>query len=84
MMKECATDVEARQEMAEKSLVQHWDSVVNYVPEMNRISCVCFKIESRHLIGSRSSVWVYLQFLSILTENEYPDSCATKYGRKGR
>ncbi|KAK8823863.1 hypothetical protein WA538_001153, partial [Blastocystis sp. DL] len=28
MMKDCATDVEARQEMAEKSLVQHWDSVV--------------------------------------------------------
>lgn len=55
-MKDCATDVEARQEMAEKSLVQHWDSVVNYVPEMDRISSVCFKNESRNLIGSRSSV----------------------------
>ena len=24
-------------EMEDKSLVQHWDSVVNYVPEMSRI-----------------------------------------------
>ena len=77
-MKDCATDVEARQEMAEKSLVQHWDSVVSYVPEMNRISSVCFKNESRRLIGSRSSVCDHLQFLSILTANEYPDSCATE------
>ena len=77
-MKDCATDVEARQEMAEKSLVQHWDSVVNYVPEMNRISSVCFKNESRRLIGSRSSVCDLLQFLSILTADEHPDSCATE------
>lgn len=41
IMKDCDSDVEARQEMAEKSLVQHWDSVVNYVPEMNRLLLVC-------------------------------------------
>ena len=40
-MKDCDSDIEARQEMAEKSLVQHWDSVVNYVPEMNRLLPVC-------------------------------------------
>lgn len=40
-MKDCDSDSEARQEMAEKSLVQHWDSVVNYVPEMNRLLLVC-------------------------------------------
>lgn len=36
-MKECDTAVEARQEMTEKSLAQHWDSVVNYIPVMNRL-----------------------------------------------
>lgn len=40
MMKDCDSDVEARKEMEDKALVQHWDSVVNYVPDMSRI-CWC-------------------------------------------
>ena len=36
-MKDCDSDLDARKEMEDKSRVQHWDSVVNYVPGMSRI-----------------------------------------------
>lgn len=42
-MKDCDSDLDARKEMEDKSLVQHWDSVVNYVPDMSRIwPCLLF------------------------------------------
>ena len=37
MMMDCASDLEARKEMEDKSLVQHWDAVVNYTPEVRQI-----------------------------------------------
>lgn len=36
-MIDCDSDLEARKEMEEKSLVQHWDAVVHYVPQMKQI-----------------------------------------------
>lgn len=36
-MMDCDSDLDARREMEEKSLVQHWDSVIHYVPGMNQI-----------------------------------------------
>ena len=37
MMMDCDSDLDARREMEEKSLVQHWDSVIHYVPEISQI-----------------------------------------------
>lgn len=36
-MVDCDSDLEARKVMEEKSLVQHWDAVVHYVPQMRQI-----------------------------------------------
>ena len=36
-MIDCDSDLEARKEMEAKSLVQHWDAVVHYVPQMRQI-----------------------------------------------
>ena len=47
-MKECDTDVEARHEMAEKSLAQHWDSVINYIPAMSRLYTCLFEFQNEN------------------------------------
>ena len=99
-MKDCDSDLDARKEMEDKSLVQHWDSVVNYVPDMSRIwSCLLFSLfdrvsrakrmktsclEGRDLIGRKASDERAQDPRVVLNPNEHALLFAAEYASSWR